>query len=72
MFACAEVDLLAGLREEQGSAQREKLQVWRQTDGSRRFGMLQLGTRINAASTHGAATSYQLFQAPLAPCVNTW
>ncbi len=51
MLARAEADLFTGLREEQGSAQREKLQVRHQTDSSRRFGMLPLGTQINLVST---------------------
>ena len=54
MLACAEADLLAGLREEQGSAQREELQVRQQTDGSQRFGMVPLGTQINWVSTYWA------------------
>ena len=51
MLARAEADLLAGLGEKQGSAQREELQVRRQRDGSRRFGMVLLGTKINLVST---------------------
>ena len=54
VFTRAEAHLLARRRKEQGNAQREKLQVWRQTDGSQRFGMLPLGIQINLVSTHYA------------------
>ena len=51
MLARTEADRLARMREEQGSAEREEMQVRGQTGGSRRFGMLLLGSQINPAST---------------------
>jgi len=52
MLAGAETHLLACLAEEQGSTQREELQVRHHADASRRFGMVPLDTQINRVSTH--------------------